>query len=255
MTKVIIICILAVFSSIYSYGSEKTQIPVSDESVHFTISSSDIIPQSLELVKTIAKAAKEKETMSIEDNSRLKSAIEILIQDKLKGLSAAERQKLVKDTIGEETYSIFEQVYSKMLSSDEIVQQRSAIIMAGFPLFNLASSGKVAKFIFTENRQIQLEAIESLVYLDDPGANHLLISIVLSGSLPDYLAASAIKALYITGNKDLEEFAPVVLVRNTGGGAFKALLPVLKSRKDFKEIASVSIKSSVLMCLIRKNLL
>jgi hypothetical protein len=244
MKKILFVCFLMIYSCAYTYGTLQEKIPESATTTHFTFSDSNIIPQNVEIIKKLAESAKEQENISVKDTSSLQSSIKILIQDKFMTMTVAERQKLVKKTIGEETYLTLDQVFLKMLSSNNLVQQSSALTSLGFPLFDINAIEEIKKFVFHENREIQLMAIESLVYLDLKGADYLLCNVVLADILPDYQEASAIDALYRTNNKDLEKIAPSLLVMNIGGGTFKSLLPVLKKSKDFNKILADLFKSN-----------
>jgi hypothetical protein len=245
MNRYLLTCFLMVFICGYTYGDLDKEIPESAQKIHFTLNDSNIVPQNLEKIKNLAGKAKEQDSLSVKDISDLKSSITMLIQDKFMEISAAERQKLVRNTIGEDTYSIFEKMCLKMLSSNNAVQQSSALVFLGFPLFDLNVSEEIKKFVFNKNKEIQLTAIESLVYLDIKGADFLLCNLSLSGILPDYQQASVIDALYRTNNKDLPIIAPTLLTRDIGGGAFKSLLPVLKKRDDYNTIAAGVFKSSM----------
>ena len=254
MKKVLFAYFLMLYSCVYTYGITQENIPESAVTKNFTFSDSNIIPENVEIIKKLVKTAKEQESISVKDASSLQSSINILIQDKFMPMTAAERQKLVKKTIGEETYSTLEQVFLKMLSSNDIIQQSSALTCLGFPLFDLSAANEMKKFVFNKNREMQLIAVESLVYIDITGADYLLCNATLSGILPDYQEAGAIDALYRTNNKDLPIIAPSLLTRDIGGGAFKSLLPVFKKRDDFNKIAAVVFKSGMFNVTDKKEL-
>jgi hypothetical protein len=68
-----------------------------------------------EMLRTTVHKVKEQGYVTIPDNYGLTSAIGELIKDKVLGLTAEQRQKLVKDTVGAEDYSTLTQILVKQL--------------------------------------------------------------------------------------------------------------------------------------------
>jgi hypothetical protein len=234
-------CVVMMIGCNLAHSEQKGK---SSESVKISLTDSNLISINIELIKTISASVAKVGFISIQDSSRLQSAVEILIKDKIMGLSAFERQKIVKEIIGVDNYSKLETILKKQLGSSEASLRESALVLLGFPLFNLEAADSLKTFLFNKNRNMQLQAIESLVYLDVPGTDNLLCNVLLSDVLPDYLAVNAIEALYLTNNKDLDTIAPILITKDIGGGAFKSLLPVLKKREDYLQIMATMFKQN-----------
>lgn len=242
MKRLFFFSIVIVFGCAHVCGAlgEESPVPMS-----FTFTDADLVSQDMEFLRKLVGNVKEQGCISIRDNVRLRSTIERLINNKMLGLTAAERQTLVKKTIGEDGYSALERVFMKMLGSSDTAQQRSALRSLGHPMFALESVDEVKTFVFHRDRMVQLMAVKALVYLDVEGADHLLYNVVLCGLLSDYDTASAIDALYISNNKELHRVAPVLVKMQAGARTFKSLLPVLKKRNDYHQIIAGVFKSNM----------
>jgi hypothetical protein len=201
--------------------------------------------KDIEFLRTLTGKVKEQGYVSIPENSSLQSRVERLVQDKILGLTAAQRQRLVKNTIGEDDYAALVQVLLKQLGSLDINRQGSALRSLGYPLFALEATDQIKTFVFHEGRVAQLLALQTLVCLDVPGANRLLSNTLLRGIPMDYDAATAVRALYISNDKDLDRIALDVHKANPGGMVFYALLPVLKKRADYRQLVGELFKSNV----------
>lgn len=203
------------------------------------------VAQDIDLLKTLAKKVDEQGYVSFKDNVSFRTTVERLIEEEVRGLTVSERQELVKETIGEDVYLTLTRLFVKQLGSSDISQRRSAIRSVGYPLFVRGATDEVKAFVFDEDRVTQLLAVQSLVYLDVPGASNLLYGFVLSGLLDDYDTAKAIKALYISNDDELDRVALAFVKMNRGGRTFKALLPVLRERTDYREIVKDVFKSDM----------
>jgi hypothetical protein len=166
-----------------------------------------------------------------------------VFQDRVLGLTAAQRQKLVKGTIGEDDYMALEQILMKQLGSLERARREPALALLGYPLFALEAVDQLKTLVFDNDRMIQLFAVKALVCLDAPGANHLLDNVVISGILNDLDAASAINALYISNDQDLNSIAMALVKMNPGPATFLSLLPILKKSPDYRRIIGEAFKN------------
>ncbi len=201
--------------------------------------------KDIEFLHTLIGKLKARGFVSIPDESSLQTRIERLIQDRILGLTAAQRQRLVKDTLGEEDYSALVQVLLKQLGSSDINQQGSALGSLGYPLFALEATDQIKAFVFHPGPVAQLLALQALVCLDVPGANRLLSNALLRGIPMDYDAATAVRALYVSNDKELDRIALDVHKANPGGMVFEALLPTLKKRQDYRQLVGELLKSNV----------
>lgn len=218
--------------------------PVLGEEITFHLSG-DANQISWDLVHKVISKVRQQGSISIQDNRGIQEGIGRLIEDEVLGLSAAERQTLVKGTIGESDYLDLEQLFMRQLHSSDGAQQRSALRSLGYPLFAEEAVDEIKAFAFHSDRMTQFLAIKSLVYLDVAGANHLLRDMVLSGALMDYEMSTAVDALYISNDESLDALAMALLARNPGGATFKSLLPILKERTDYREIVKHVFKSNM----------
>jgi hypothetical protein len=199
----------------------------------------------LKSLHALIQRVKEKGDVSIQDNSRIEETITQLIEKEILGLPVARRQELVKKTIGEDDYSTLEEFLRQQLASSNFRQQKGAVDLLGYPLFAVDAADQIKPFVFHPDRMTQYLAVKSLVYLNVAGANHLLDDMILSGALMDYEMSKAIEALYVSNDKNLDRLAMTLLQRKPGGATFKALLPVLKRRDDYRQIVADLFKSNM----------
>jgi hypothetical protein len=178
---------------------------------------SSVAAKYTEMLRTTVRKVKEQGYVAVPDNYGLTSAIEELIKDKVLGLTAAQRQRLVKDTISAEDYSTLVQILVKQLGSADPARRESALRSLGCPRFALEATDQLKTFIFQKDRMTQWRALEALVCLDVPGANHLLDNLVLTGLLNDYDTARAIHVLYISNDADVDAMAMALLILEKSG--------------------------------------
>jgi hypothetical protein len=72
--------------------------------------------KNLESLRPVVARVKEQGYVSVREQAALASTIGEAIKDKVLGLTAAQRQKLVKDTLGEDDYSALVQIVTKQPS-------------------------------------------------------------------------------------------------------------------------------------------
>ena len=207
-----------------------------------------------EWLRPVVASVKEQGYVSARDHSALRTNIGGLIKDKVLGLTAAQRQELVKNTVGEDDYSALVQILTKQLASSDSARQESALRTLGYPLFALGAAVQIKAFVFHSDRAIQYLAVRSLVYLDAAGANQLLIDMIGSHGLIDGDLSEAIHALYISNDKDLDRLAIAVLDMNPDGGTFRQLLPVLRKRSDYRQIVGDVFKNNRFLVPDKKEL-
>lgn len=203
------------------------------------------VSQDIESLHRLIEKVKERGSVSISQSSGIEETIERLIESKIVGITVGRRQELVRNTIGEDYYVALEGFLMKQLRSSEPSQQKIAVDLLAYPLFAVSAVDEIKPFVFHSDRFTQFLAVKSLVYLDVGGANYLLGDMILSGVLMDYELSLAITALYISNSKNLDSIANALLQKNMGGATFKALLPVLRKRDEYRQIVADTFKSNM----------
>ena len=176
--------------------------------------------------------------ISYKNNVKLRSKIDALVRDKVMGLPVAAQREAVRAVVGDDRYIKLEKIFTQQLASSDGAYQRSALRTLGYPLFALSARDALKAFVFHEDRNTQLLAVEALVYLDVPGANHLLKNVIFCGVLDDKRTADALEALHVSGDSDLNRMALELIKSNPGPLTVRILLPILKGSPNYRDIVA-----------------
>lgn len=173
---------------------------------------------------------------SPQDCARLRSMVQVMLDELDEGLDLSEKEESVRSLLGDEGYHSIENVLISQTSSTNKVLRISAIRILGQVMCSSSSEKVLKETVYNADKDIQVSALLSLVALETPGSTEILMSMLLSGDMSDPMAADAIKVLMEKQNRKLANRGLLIISRNNGVFAIKALLPALKERNDFSEI-------------------
>ena len=223
--------VLAVFPVVVCY-------PISwatdnrEEIKEITVSSSNSLKTGLsDLIGQICS----NQQASPNDCTNLRLFIHQLEGGELNTASPDKKQQIVRDVLGAEHYKSVEDILVAQMKSADPVLRNCAIRALGPVLYSASSADSLKSIVFGPNHQSRFFALTSLVALGTPGANDLLIVMLLSGTLTDQMAGDAIHVLLFSDKSTLADNGLIIISANKGPLAVKALLPALRLRKDFQE--------------------
>jgi len=178
---------------------------------------------------------------------RLESALEEIDGKRLLSLTPAERERFVQSAIGENEYRALEDKFLKQITEGPDASRAPAAWALGHILFSSRAKTPLKEAVFSENRELQLNALQALSALGVPGADDLQTLFLLSGILPNTKASVLIeKANSVETRKTIGRLGLEILRAHKDNPLIaEALLPALQTRNDFRKIAADFLKNDV----------
>ena len=170
---------------------------------------------------------------------QLETALGEIENERLLSLPNAERERFAQSAIGKNNYQTLEDKLLKQLAGGSNAERVSASWALGCVLFSSRAVPLLKESVFSSNRELQMNAVQSLSAIGVSGADDLQLLFLLSGVLPapnvDFLVR---RATSMEDRKKFGKYGLEILSNNRNNPIVASgLVPALQTRDDFKKIA------------------
>lgn len=165
------------------------------------------------------------------------SSLSLLCNEMLRDIEQGDRAEIIQEFLGKESYQVIEKVYISQVASTDGLIKYDAIRFLGY-IYSKASEKVLKEVFFGAGPYVQFASLVSLVKIGTPDSKDLLMSLVLSGTIPEEMISRAIEALLYVDEQMVADFAPEIMNRNPHIFTVHSVLPAIMWRKDSKEVLS-----------------
>jgi len=178
---------------------------------------------------------------------RLESALGAIEKKRLLSLNPTERKQFVQSALGDDNYRTLEDKLLRQLTEGSDAARASASWALGCVLFSARAVPLLKETVFSGNRELQMNAVQSLSAIGVLGADDLQLLFLLSGTLSGEAADFLIRrANSIENREKIGKFGLEILSNNRNNPIVAlALIPALQTREDYKKIAVKLITSDI----------